>query len=254
MHSNDVTNCLMNHRSIRSFKKDRVPEEMVETLLHAGARAATAGGMQAYSLIVLDEPETLEKISYIRGPLAVVAVVDQYRIKRYYELNDAPFYNDQAINLFISYWDAVIALHNVVVAAESLGLGGVYIGMILSQDLQTSLGVPEYVVPAGLVTLGFPAEEVELRPRLPLDAVVHRNRYRIPSDEQIRDWYREGDERWKEKFEQEWSEERRQKFLERGVTNRAQHWTLGHYTPEFIRAESESLMRNLRRAGFRLET
>ncbi|MFC2079561.1 nitroreductase family protein [Candidatus Bipolaricaulota bacterium] len=251
--ANPVLNCLMNHRSIRKFKPDPVPEETIDTILQAGVRTATAGSIQPYAFIVIDEPALLKKISYIDGPLAIVAVVDQYRVRRYYELNDAPFYNNQAINLMISYWDATIALQNVVVAAESLGLGTVYIGMILSMNLQEVLGVPEHVMPAGLITLGFSDEEAELRPRLPLDAVVHRNGYQIPTDEDIADWYREGDEAWQQRFENEWSEERRTKFIERGVTNRAQHWTIGHYTEEFTRTQSKGVVDNIKRAGFILE-
>jgi hypothetical protein len=214
--------------------------------------AATARGIRSCAFIGADDPEVLKKVSYIEGPLAIVAVVDPYRVKRYYEQSSAPFYNYQAINLFISHWDAAIALHNVVVAAESLGLGGVYIGMILSQDLQESLGVPEYVVPAGLVTLGYPDEEPERRPRLPLEAIVHRNRYHIPSDENIREWYREGDEAWHQRFENEWSDERHKESSERRITNRAKRWTIGHYTEEFIERESKALLTNLRNAGFRL--
>ncbi len=250
---NPVLDCLMDHRSVRKFKPDPIPEETINTILRAGIRAATAGCMQPYAFIVLDDPEVLKKVSYIPAPLAVVAVVDLYRVKRYYELNDAPFYNDQAVNLFISYWDATIALHNVVIAAESMGLGGVYIGMILSQDLRESLGVPDYVVPAGLVALGYPDEAPDLGPRLPLEAVVHRNAYHIPSDDDIREWYRVHDERWADRFENEWSEDRRRKAIEHGVTNCAQQWTIGHYTPDFIHGESQALLRNLRTAGFRLE-
>ncbi|MDD5646830.1 MAG: nitroreductase family protein, partial [Candidatus Bipolaricaulis sp.] len=204
--TNPVIDCLMNHRSIRKFKPAAIPEATIDTILRAGTRAATAGCMQPYAFIVLDDPKVLEQVGYITGPLAVVAVVDLYRIKRYYELNDAPFYNDQAVNLLISFWDATIALHNVVIAAESLGLGGYYIGMILSQDLRESLSVPDYVVPAGLVALGYPDEAPNLAPRLPLEAVVHRNRYHIPSDDDIREWYRVHDEPWMNRFESEWSE------------------------------------------------
>jgi nitroreductase len=251
--TNPVIDCLMDHRSIRKFKPDAIPEATIDTILRAGTRAATAGCMQPYAFIVLDDPKVLEQVGYIAGPLAVVAVVDLYRVKRYYELNNAPFYNDQAVNLLISYWDATIALHNVVVAAESVGLGGYYIGMILSQDLRETLGVPDYVFPAGLVALGYPDETPALAPRLPLEAVVHRNAYRIPSDDDIREWYRVHDEPWKERFDTKWSEERRRKSIEQGVTNRAQAWTVGHYTPDFIHEESQAVLRNLRTAGFRLE-
>jgi FMN reductase (NADPH) len=252
MPTNPVLDCLMNHRSIRKFKSDPVPETTIETILRAGTRTATAGSIQPYAFIVIDEPELLKKISYIPAPLAIIAVVDQYRVKRYYELNDAPFYNDQTVNLMISYWDATIALQNVVVAAESVGLGTVYIGMILSMNLQEILDVPDHVVPAGLIALGTPDEEPQLRPRLPLEAVVHRNGYQIPSDEDIASWYHEGDAAWMDRFENEWSEEQRAKFIDRGVTNRAQNWTIGHYTEQFTRAQSKGITDNIRRAGFHL--
>jgi len=251
--SNPVIDCLMNHRSIRRFTSDAIPEETIETILKAGVRAATAGGIQPYKLIVIDDPELQKKVSYVPGPLSIVSVVDQHRVKRYYELNDAPFYNDQAINLMISFWDATIALHNVVIAAESLGLGGVYIGMILSQNIGELLGAPKYVVPAGLVTLGFPDEDPEIRPRLPLEALVCRNTYAMPSDDDIRSWYREGDEQWRERFENEWDEDRRAAMTKRGVTNRAQQWTIGHYTEEFTRREASGVLRNIKQARFRLE-
>ena len=251
--SNLVIDCLLSHRSIRKFKPDPIPEETLETILHAGTRAATAGGIQPYAFIVIDDAELLKQISYIPGPLAIVAVVDQYRVKRYYEANDAPFYNDQAINLMISFWDTTIALHNVVIAAESLGLGAVYIGMILSMNLQEILGVPEYVVPAGLITLGYPDEAPELRPRLPMKAIVHRNGYQIPSDEQIAEWYREGDEAFLDRLHNQLSEDERVKYEKRGITNRAQGWTIGHYTEKFTRNESRGVLENISRAGFYLQ-
>ncbi|MDD5265279.1 MAG: hypothetical protein PHU43_10665, partial [Candidatus Bipolaricaulis sp.] len=48
-------------------------------------------------------------------------------------------------------------------------------------------------------------------------------------------------------------EERRQESIKQGVTNRAQAWTIGHYTADFVREESQALLRNFGAAGFRLE-
>ncbi len=243
---NPVIDCLLNHRSIRKFKPDPIPDETVNLILQAGTRAASEGNLQAYSFVVVDEPDLVKKLGFF-APIALVALVDQYRLKRWFELNDAPFYNDQAVNLFIAYWDAVIALQNTVVAAESLGLGTVYVGMILSTDVQEILGAPEYVFPAGLVFLGYPDEEPPLRPRLPLDAVVHRNQYHIPTDDEIRGFYKEKDALW-----DELNPERKRKFEGKGIKNFAQAVTLGHYTPKFIEGESRRLINNIKRAGFRL--
>lgn len=243
---NPVIDCLMNHRSIRKFKPDPIDPETLDLILRAGTRAASAGNLQPYALVVIDNPKKLEKMRF-KAPAAIIALIDQYRLKRWFELNDAPFYNDQAINLFISYWDAVIALQNIVIAAESLGLGTVYVGMILSTDVQELLKAPKYVAPAGLVFLGYPDESPQLRPRLPLEAVVHRNGYHIPTDDEIRSFYRDKDREWNEV-----SETKKHKLQEKGIHNYAQAITLGHYTPEFIKGESEKLIANIKKAGFRL--
>ncbi len=243
--SNPVIDCLMDHRSIRRFRSDPVPAELLDEMLRAGTRAASAGNLQAYSLVVIDDPDRLEEMTF-NAPLAIVALVDLYRLNRWFELNDAPFYFDQAVNVFIAYWDAVIALQNIVVAAESFGLGTVYVGLVLSRNVQEWLGAPEHVFPAGLVFIGYPDESPELRPRLPLEAVVHRNSYHVPTDDEVRAYYRDKDKQW-----DDLPQVKREKLREKGIGNYAQFRTFGHYTRQFIRSESEKVIENLRRAGFR---
>jgi nitroreductase len=247
---NAVIDCLMNHRSIRKFKSKPVEPEKLDLILRAGTRAATAGNLQHYSLIVVDDDEkkrALDNDPAFENSTMIVAVVDTYRLKRWFELNDAPFYFDQACNLFIGFWDAIVALQNVVIAAESLGLGTVYLGEVLSKDLGQILGTPEYVFPAGLVVVGYPDETPELRPRLPLEAVVHRNGYQVPSDDEITAFYREKDQAWKDL-----SEESRRELLIQNIRNTAQRVTLGHYTEEFIAGESKAILENLKKASFKL--
>jgi len=248
--ANAVIDCLMNHRSIRRFKRQPLEAGALEAMLHAAIRAPTAGNLQQYSLIVVDDPQKKRAVydsPLVDAPTMIVAVVDQYRMKRWVELNGAPFYFDQAINLFIGYWDALAALHSLVIAAEGLGLGTVYIGMVLSANLQRALGTPEYVFPAGMVLVGYPDEAPELRPRLPLEAVVHRNGYHIPTDDELRALYREKDAQW-----ERLPAEVRAALEARGIHNVAQWRTLGHYTPEFIANESAAVLENLKRARFRL--
>jgi nitroreductase len=245
-----VIDCLMNHRSIRKFKSKPVESEKLDLILRAGTRAATAGNLQHYSLIVVDDDEkkgALEDDPAFESSTMIVAVVDTYRLKRWFELNDAPFYFNQACNLFIGFWDAIVALQNVVIAAESLGLGTVYLGEVLSKDLGQILGTPEYVFPAGLVVIGYPDETPDLHPRLPLQAVVHRNGYQMPSDDEIMTFYREKDQAW-----EDLPEESRKDLLARNIRNTAQRVTVGHYTEEFIAGESREILKNLKKTGFKL--
>lgn len=249
--TNEVIECLKAHRSIRKFTDKPVEPEKLDLILEAGTRAATAGNLQHYSFIVIDDPVKKRELfddEVVDNPICIVAVVDEYRLKRWLDLHGAPFYLNQASNLFIGYWDAIIALQNVVVAAESLGLGTVYIGTVLSMDLNKLLGTPEYVFPAGMVWLGHPDESPELRPRMPMDAVVHRNGYRIVSDEEIKEYYRFLDERW-----DQMPEKIRKEFEEKGIHNMGQMVMLEHYTEEFIGGESAAILERLEKSGFRLE-
>lgn len=249
--TNPVIDCLLNHRSVRKFKPDPIPEETLTLLLQAGIRAASAGNMQQYSLIVVDDPEKKQALvgnqHFEDAAVVVVALVDQYRMMRWLALNDAPFYNDQLANVLVPFWDATIVLQNMVIAAESLGLGTVYIGGSLGMDMQTILGAPEYTTPAGMVCIGWPDEEPLPRPRLPLEAVVHRNSYHIPTDDEVRAHHAEKDARWELV-----PDEKKEALAARGVTNFAQMRTIGHYTPEFTADRSAEIMANLRRGRFRL--
>lgn len=249
---NPVIETLIAHRSIRKFDDRPIEPQTLDLLLRAGVRAATAGNLQHYSLIVVEDEEVKRALWDHRqaaapAPTAIVSVVDEYRLKRWFELNQAPFYFDHIVNLLIGYWDAIIALHNVVVAAEALGLGAFYDGTVLSKDLAQILGAPEYVCAAGLAWVGYPDETPELRPRLPLEAVVHRDRYHVPTDDEVRAWFRDKDRRW-----DAIPAPARQKLKARGIHNFAQARTAGHYTSEFIEGESQAILRHLQEAGFDL--
>jgi nitroreductase len=249
--TNAVIDCLMNHRSVRRFKSKPIEPEKLDLILNAGIRAATAGNLQQYSLIVIDDVEKKRALwdsPAVEAPTMIIAVVDEYRMRRWVELSDAPFYFNHVVNLLIGFWDAVIALHNIVVAAESLGLGTCYMGTVLSVNIQRALGTPEYVFPAGMVWLGYPDESPELRSRLPLEAVVHRNGYHVPTDEEIRAFYHQKNQEWWDGL----SEESKRTFRERGITNKAQERTIGHYTEQFIRGESKRILENLEKAKFKL--
>jgi nitroreductase len=249
--ANHVIESLKSHRSIRQFKPQQLEPETLDLILEAGVRAATGMNLQSYSFIVVDDPD--KKRAFGDEPMfetatVIIAVVDLYRLKRWLELNDAPFYLDHAYSLFLGLWDGLIALQNVVVAAESLGLGTVYIGSVLGQDLNQILGTPEYVFPAGLILVGYPDESPDLRSRLPREAVVHHNGYQMPSDDDIRSFYRDKDREW-----DELPEEERRELETQGITNMAQELTGGFFSAEYVANQSAALLDNLRRAGFKLD-
>ncbi|HOO96666.1 MAG TPA: nitroreductase family protein [Caldisericia bacterium] len=244
---NKVVECLMNHVSIRRFKNESVSEEDIETIIKAAVRAPSAGNMQNYSLVLVDDLDKRKAMGLSHAPLVVVALADQNRNKKRFELSDAPFYFDKGINLFVSYWDAVIALHNLVIAAESIGLGAYYMGRVLKMDISTILGIPEHVFPAGLVCLGYPDEKPDLMTRLPLEAVVHRNNYKNPTKTDIAKFYSKADKTW-----DSMPPKRLERLAKRGINNHAQMITLGRYTENTLQLDEVGLAANLQKSGFKV--
>lgn len=76
--------------------------------------------------------------------------------------------------------DAVIAAQNVVVAAESLGMGAVYLGSFFNDTAKVVelLNLPKYTYPAIGLAVGWPDQEPQLKPRLPKEVIHMENGYR----------------------------------------------------------------------------
>ena len=220
---NPVIESLLSHRTIRSFRPDPIDEETIDAIMEAGPRAAT--NLQPYSFVVVDDAEILKEIAMYGAPLAVLVTIDLYRFGRYLEHGHAAMHIDSAFHLLHVHWDAILALQNVVVAAESLGLGTVFTGRAHSMDLHELLGLPENVCPAGLVLIGHSEGERPEKPRyrLPTQAVVHRDRYRRPTDEELEAWYG----RYKEMFDRHYealSDEEKEQLAAEGVENGLQRF------------------------------
>jgi len=240
---NEVIECLNSHRSIRKFKPDAIDPEMLDAILHTGIRGATGGNLQLYTLIVIDDKEKLKALELDFAPVVVAALVDTHRVKRWLEINNppgTPIHNENTHHFFMAFCDAVIAIQNIVIAAESLGLGTCYYGSIVATDVQEFFGAPEYVFPAAMVTIGHPDEDPELNPRLPLEAVVHRNNYRHFTDDEIRALY-------KDREESVWnnlSDELKEKLAEKGITHIAHGITRRKFSEESF-AESAAKTREI---------
>ena len=93
----------------------------------------------------------------------------------------------EAEALIIAVIDAALVMQNVAVAAESLGLGICMIGAMRNHPIAVAdlLHLPENVFAIAGFCIGYPADDGEVKPRLPLAATLHTNRYR--GDDELRD-------------------------------------------------------------------
>lgn len=184
---NEIVELLQRHRSIRKYKPDPVPERVLETIVRSAQMASTSSNVQAYSVIAVTNPDTKRALSVVAGnqphveqcPVLLVWCADLNRDKLACESEGVEMVSDTMENFIVATVDVALAAQNAAIAAESLGLGIVYVGGIRN-DLREAtrlLNVPELVYPVFGMCLGYPDHESGIRPRLPLRAVLHRESY-----------------------------------------------------------------------------
>ena len=241
---------ILNHRSIRKYKSDPVPEQVLDYILEAGSRASTTGNMQLYSIIVTTEDGIKEELSpchFNQGmvreaPLVLTFCADFNRFKLWCKQRKAEPGYDNFLSFMTAAIDALLVAQNLAVAAEDAGLGICYLGTTtyMADKIIDILDLPRGVVPVTTLTVGYPDEKPELTDRLPMEAVVHREKYHDYSADDIDNLYRE-----KEliKSYQEFVKENKKETL-------AQVFTDIRYKKEDNELFSNSLLKVLEKQGF----
>ena len=205
---NDVIKLLQAHRSIRKFSDKAIDQETINTIIAAGQAAATSSNVQATTVIQVTNPDTREQLAQAAGGQKYVTTAgaffvfcaDLKRSAQACELQGGAFSQGMTEHFIIATVDVALFAQNCVVAAESLDMGICYIGGLRNNpaDVSTLLNLPENVYPVFGLCIGYPEQDPEIKPRLPLDAVLMHETYDasllepgIASyDEHIREYYR----------------------------------------------------------------
>ena len=190
------------HRSIRKFTDEPIAEGHIEQIMLAAQAAATSSHMQCVSVVQVNDKDKREQLAHLTGEQKYVAEAANFFVFC------ADFYRHAAVSpkakfgfveqLLTASIDAGIAAQNALLAAQSLGLGGVYIGGIRNHPIEVVelLDLPEHVFPLFGLCLGHPAQQPGLKPRLPLSMFLHQDSYQpfsnetlLSYDQQMRSYY-----------------------------------------------------------------
>jgi FMN reductase (NADPH) len=186
---NETIETMLNHRSIRKFSDEKLTSEQIEVILKSALQASTSSHVMAYTIIGVTGENLKSELQAVSGhPHAknnghlFVFCAD---LQRNYQLTfgekeEAVKQNIESTEQFIvATIDAALAAQNASIAAESMGLGICYIGGLRNdiKRVDELLELPEYVVPLFGLAVGHPKHEPEVKPRLPLEAMYHENRY-----------------------------------------------------------------------------
>lgn len=190
---NETINLLTSHRSIRKFSDRPVEQDIVEELIRAGQCAATSSFIQACTVIQVSDTTVREKLCeaaagqpYVKeSPIFLVFCADMQRHQMACDMHDAEMLSGFTEQFLTASVDCALFAQNVLIAAESLGLGGCYIGAIRNRisDVDRLLELSDKIYPVFGMCLGYPAQDPETKPRLPLPVVLKQHVYNNSEDE-----------------------------------------------------------------------
>ena len=181
MKNNPTIQALMNHRSIREYSGKEISDEMIETIVQAGQQAAFA--FQGYSVLLSRKKDKHP----FKSPLYFIVCADLHKMEMIMKKRNWDIVMNDVSSLLFAIQDAAYFAQNLVVAAESLGLGTCYIGAVpyFAEKIKEEFNLPAKVFPLVGITMGFPSEDPATRPRYPLDFVLFENEYPKFDDEAI---------------------------------------------------------------------
>ena len=187
---NAVLATILRHRSVRGFLPESLPDGTLELLVAAAQSASTSSNLQLWSVVAIQEQTHKSKLATLAGdqqfirdaPLLLVWLADLARLDAIAADRQQPVEGTHYLEEFIvGVVDAALAAQSALIAAESLGLGGVYIGAMrnLPEQIAAALQLPPHVFAVFGMAIGRPdpAKETAIKPRLPQSVVLHRETY-----------------------------------------------------------------------------
>ena len=189
---NEVLQQLHERKSVRVYEDRAIEPEVKQAILEAAIQAPSAGNMALYTILDITDQEIKDKLAVscdnqpfiATAPMVLIFCADYRRwydvFCKYVEEVRKPDMGD----LFLAEADTLIAAQNAVVAAHSLGLGSCYIGDITEnfEYHKELLNLPQSVVPAAMLCIGYPTAQQLQRPKPPrhaVSAMVHENGYNL---------------------------------------------------------------------------
>lgn len=241
---------LNNRKTIRKYTSEDISHDLLDELIMASCRASTTGNMQVYSIIETRDKEMKERLApchfnqpmVTEAPVILTFCADFNRFNKWCRQRKTEPGYDNFLSFMTAAIDAIIVAQTFCVAAEARELGICYLGTTtyMAEQIIDILKLPPGVVPVTTITVGWPAEDPEQIDRLPLNAVMHKEKYCDYSEQEIDMYFAEKEAR----------EDSKQFIRENNKETLAQVFTDVRYKKEDNETFSRLLLNVLRKQGF----
>jgi nitroreductase len=255
-----LSELLLSHRSIRSYKPDPIPQELIDEVLSAAvAGASSSGNLNSVSMILTRDEDRRRKLyelhsqqdMVLQAPLVITFCADWHRTRAWLKARNARDNFNNFVGYLVASADAMILAQNVCLGFEAKGLGICYMGTTLFslEGISELLELPETVVPVTTIVVGYPNESPGKRDRLPMEGLVFDERYAPLEPDQIDAVYAEREIRGWARYMA--NPELKAMAEEHGITSLAQFYTSKiKYDPDYFIPRSQEILEFLRAKGF----
>ncbi len=188
---NPIIETMVNHRSIRKFTSQPISNEQLATIIESGRCASSSNLIQGISIIRITDKAKRAELARLAGNQSYVETAAEFLVfcmdYHRHEMLSQDVKLDSTELLIIGAVDTAIMAQNCLLAAESMGLGGVFIGGLRNHPKQVDelLELPQHCAVLFGMCLGHPAQNPESKPRLSPDVYFHENSYQPATRQQI---------------------------------------------------------------------
>ena len=189
MLTNPLIGTMLNRKSIRKYTDEMPSEEVIQAVVRAGQQAPFATQLGSVHL-------TRKKGVPFGAPLLFTICVDLHRMELIMEKRGWQKVTNDLSMLFFGIQDASLMAENMVVAAESFGMGSCFLGAApyIADKIARKYKLPPRVFPLVQLVMGYPAENPPTRPRYPLSFNLFEDEYPHMSDAEIEEAMKQMDE------------------------------------------------------------
>jgi len=165
----DAMEAILSRRSIRKYTKKQIPDDLIKKLIEAGMSAPSAGNEQPWHFIIINDPQILSKIPTFHNHAQMLKDASHAIL----------ICGDINLEKHKGMWvqDCSAATENILIAAQSVGLGTVWLGVYPRDErvigLRTLLAIPENIIPFSLISIGYPGEEKPKANRYDVSRIHH---------------------------------------------------------------------------------
>ncbi|TKJ40566.1 nitroreductase [candidate division TA06 bacterium B3_TA06] len=163
----DVAKAIRDRRSVRSYEKKVIPQDVLLKVLEAARLAPSANNRQPWKFVVVREAAK-------RAALAKAAKEQQFVAEAPVVIAAVALEPERVMTCGVPTYavDLAIAVDHITLAAVQQGLGSCWIGAFYQEDVKKILDIPDEYKVAALLTLGYPRDQARFKNRKPLEEIV----------------------------------------------------------------------------------